>query len=306
LWFEEWQPEEEGHPLPRVWIRIHRLSAKLREFSVLWALGSMLGATQSVDMVTSSRKNYGRVEVAVLNVDLLPNLIDTVVIGDMLFSLPIQVEGREDHEEAEGQMEVDDGGNDSAHGNGNPTEPKGTNDSSRENNNQASGLGQKKYSASGGKKRSGASKEQDAETNQDQKEMDELICDAGQQEMLPHILGKEVQVHVQHNLLPQSGESKQVVDKSQDDFKAEQVEHKNMARNVHEIKLQDKGSHDKVSGAKLLAQCSKMCPMQVLKTGEKPRWDLIWTKQNKARSWRLVGLLLSREAKGGKARWMKT
>jgi hypothetical protein len=27
-----------------------------------------LGATQSVDMVTSLRKNYGRVEVAVLNV----------------------------------------------------------------------------------------------------------------------------------------------------------------------------------------------------------------------------------------------
>jgi hypothetical protein len=22
--FEEWQPEEEGHPLPRVWIQIHR------------------------------------------------------------------------------------------------------------------------------------------------------------------------------------------------------------------------------------------------------------------------------------------
>jgi hypothetical protein len=167
LWFEEWQPEEEGHPLPRVWIRIHRLPAKLHEFSVLWALGSMLGATQLVDMVTSSRKNYGRVEVVVLNVDLLPNLIDTVVIGDSLFSLPIQVEGREDHEEAEAQMEVDDGGNDSAHGNGNPTEPKRTNNSSRENNNQASSSGQKKYSASGGKNFSGASKEQDAETDQD-------------------------------------------------------------------------------------------------------------------------------------------
>jgi hypothetical protein len=53
----------------------------------------VLGATQSVDMVTSLRKNYGRVDVAVLNVDLLPNLIDTVVIGDRLYSLPIQVEG---------------------------------------------------------------------------------------------------------------------------------------------------------------------------------------------------------------------
>jgi hypothetical protein len=51
----------------------------------------MLRATQSVDMVTSLRKNYGRVEVAMLNVDLLPNMIDTVVIGDRLYSLPIQV-----------------------------------------------------------------------------------------------------------------------------------------------------------------------------------------------------------------------
>jgi hypothetical protein len=70
--------------------------------------------------------------------------------------------------------------------------------------------------------------------------------------MLPHILEKEVQVHVQHNLLPQSAENKQVADKSQDDFKAEQVEQKNMSHIVHEIKLQDNGSHDKVSGAKLL------------------------------------------------------
>jgi hypothetical protein len=43
LLFEEWNQEEEGLPLPRVWIRIYRLPKKLREFSVLWALGSMLG-----------------------------------------------------------------------------------------------------------------------------------------------------------------------------------------------------------------------------------------------------------------------
>jgi hypothetical protein len=95
--------------LPRVWIRIYRLPKKLREFSVLWALGSMLGVTQSVDMITSSKKEYGRVEVAVLNTDLLPNSIDTVFIGDRLFSLPIQAEGLEANEEHNNQMEVDDG-----------------------------------------------------------------------------------------------------------------------------------------------------------------------------------------------------
>jgi hypothetical protein len=69
----------------------------------------MLGATQYVDMISSLRRNYGRVEVAVLNVDLLPSSIDTVVIGDRLFSLPIQVEGPEGHEVHNNQMEIDEG-----------------------------------------------------------------------------------------------------------------------------------------------------------------------------------------------------
>jgi hypothetical protein len=74
--FDEWKNEEEGLPLQRVWIRIYRLPQKLREFFVLWALGSMLGATQAVDMISSLRTDYGHVEVAVLNVDLLPGSIE--------------------------------------------------------------------------------------------------------------------------------------------------------------------------------------------------------------------------------------
>jgi hypothetical protein len=86
LLFEEWNPIEEGLQLQRVWIRIYRLPEKLREFSVLWALGSMLGATQSVDMIRPLRNDYIRVEVAVLNVDILPNSIDSIVIGDRLLT----------------------------------------------------------------------------------------------------------------------------------------------------------------------------------------------------------------------------
>jgi hypothetical protein len=56
LMFEEWKQEEEVLPLQRVWIRILRLPKKLHEFSILWALGSMLGATQSVDMISSLKK----------------------------------------------------------------------------------------------------------------------------------------------------------------------------------------------------------------------------------------------------------
>jgi hypothetical protein len=66
----------------------------------------MLGATQSVDMISSLRQKYGRVEVAVLNVELLSNVIGTVVIGDRMFSLPIQVEGRGDVDPNDIHMEV--------------------------------------------------------------------------------------------------------------------------------------------------------------------------------------------------------
>jgi hypothetical protein len=72
-------------------------------------------------MITSSKKS-GHVEVAILNLDLLPNSIDTVVIGDRLFSQPIQVEGVEVNEGQNNQMEVDDGdsgaGNSGAGNNG--------------------------------------------------------------------------------------------------------------------------------------------------------------------------------------------
>jgi hypothetical protein len=117
LLFDEWKQEEEGLPLQRVWIRIYRLPHKLREFSVLWALGSMLGATQSVDMISSLRTDYVRVEVAILNIDPLPENIDTVVIGDGMFSLPIRVEGLGGEEVIDAQMEVDDGNSGAGHSN---------------------------------------------------------------------------------------------------------------------------------------------------------------------------------------------
>jgi hypothetical protein len=117
--------EEKGHPLQRVWIRIFRLPQKLSEFSILRAPGSMLEATQVVDMISSLKREYGRVEVAVLNVDLLPNMIDTVVIGDILYSLPIQVEVLDDNEEHEEKMDMDDGHTGAARGGGenNETDP---------------------------------------------------------------------------------------------------------------------------------------------------------------------------------------
>jgi hypothetical protein len=61
----------------------------------------------------------------VLNVDLIPNMIDTVMIGDRLFSLPIPVEGRVKNEEHEVQMDLDEGAGDPVNGHGKPSNPSG-------------------------------------------------------------------------------------------------------------------------------------------------------------------------------------
>jgi hypothetical protein len=82
---------------------------------VIWALGSMLGATQSVDMISSLKTDYAWVEVAVLNTNLLPDRIDTVAIGDRLYSLPIKVEGCDNDEGGDAHMELDDGSNGAGH-----------------------------------------------------------------------------------------------------------------------------------------------------------------------------------------------
>lgn len=89
--FEEWHEEEEGFLLPKVWIRVTGIRKKLREFLNLWAIGSMLGSTQTVDMETTRKNNFGRVLVAVLDPKLLPTKLDAV-IGDHYFELRFEVE----------------------------------------------------------------------------------------------------------------------------------------------------------------------------------------------------------------------
>ena len=89
--FEVWSEEQEGLLLPKIWICILKVPRKLREISVLWALGSMVGATQMVDMVTSKNSHYGRVLVTVLDSKAIPEQLG-VVIGDRWFEFPIEVD----------------------------------------------------------------------------------------------------------------------------------------------------------------------------------------------------------------------
>jgi hypothetical protein len=72
LKFEEWREKEVGFLLPKVWIRVYGLRGELREFLDMWAVGSMLGSTQIVDMETTRKSDFGRVLVAVLNPGLIP------------------------------------------------------------------------------------------------------------------------------------------------------------------------------------------------------------------------------------------
>lgn len=93
LHFDEWQEKEDGFLLSKVWVRVTSMRESLREFLILWAVGSLLGSTQTVDMETTRKSDFGQVFVAVLDPKLIPRRLD-VVVGDHYFELVFEVEKR--------------------------------------------------------------------------------------------------------------------------------------------------------------------------------------------------------------------
>jgi hypothetical protein len=93
LKFQEFKEDEEyfGHALPVVWMRVSNLQSILKEYAILWALGTLFGVTQDVDMVTSRANSFGRFAVAVLEPEAIPTKLD-VIIGNRYFQLLFQVE----------------------------------------------------------------------------------------------------------------------------------------------------------------------------------------------------------------------
>lgn len=89
--FDVWHEKEVGFLLPKVWVRVFGIRKELREFLELWVVGSLLGSTQTVDMETTRKNEFGRIFVAVLNPSLIPSQLD-VVIGDHYFELEFEVE----------------------------------------------------------------------------------------------------------------------------------------------------------------------------------------------------------------------
>jgi hypothetical protein len=56
--FELWQEKEVGFLLPKIWVRVFGMRKELYEFLELWAVGSMLGSTQIVDMETTRKNDF--------------------------------------------------------------------------------------------------------------------------------------------------------------------------------------------------------------------------------------------------------
>lgn len=51
---------------------------------MLWAIGTMFGATQRVDIITTRKNNFGWFKIEVLNPSLVPTKMDVIIGNDFL------------------------------------------------------------------------------------------------------------------------------------------------------------------------------------------------------------------------------
>src|SRR6266498_230256 len=77
--FEEWTEKIEPIQfLQKVWINVYRVPFEIRNYLSLWAVGSILGATKMVDMVSTRRTGVVRIMVAVTDASHIPDSVDIV------------------------------------------------------------------------------------------------------------------------------------------------------------------------------------------------------------------------------------
>jgi hypothetical protein len=77
--------------LPKVWIQFTGLPSHLRDFLIIWMVGSIMGVTKDVDMEFTRQHGISRLQVMVMNPNLIPQSVN-IVIGDSLYELMIRVE----------------------------------------------------------------------------------------------------------------------------------------------------------------------------------------------------------------------
>jgi hypothetical protein len=98
-----------------VWVTVTKVPRALRSFLPLWAVGTMIGATQKVDIHHLRRTGEVRILVAVLDIKKIPKFANVYVKGCMyrLFFKPeeevLKVAGQDDDEDL---LTDDDKGND--------------------------------------------------------------------------------------------------------------------------------------------------------------------------------------------------
>ncbi|TVU40757.1 hypothetical protein EJB05_14233, partial [Eragrostis curvula] len=108
--------------MPKIWVQITGLPKELMDFLIIWAIGAILGVTKDVDMGFTRKHDICRMQVLVLDPNLIPQFVD-VVIGDYLYELQFMVEENVDEDNPE-PMDMD------FHGNDNDMGHDGSNDES--------------------------------------------------------------------------------------------------------------------------------------------------------------------------------
>jgi hypothetical protein len=91
--------------LPKIWVQFNGRPNELSNFFNIWAVGSMLGITKDVDMVFTRKHDICRMQVLVLDPNLVPQFVD-VVIADYLYTLQFKV-GENGEEEEPQPMDMD-------------------------------------------------------------------------------------------------------------------------------------------------------------------------------------------------------
>jgi hypothetical protein len=64
---------------------------EVREIPIIWAVHSIFGVTQKVDIKFTKKFGMARMKVAVLNPDSIPEFVE-LVIGDYVYELQFRVE----------------------------------------------------------------------------------------------------------------------------------------------------------------------------------------------------------------------
>jgi hypothetical protein len=109
----------------KVLVQMARLPSELRDYLTIWVISTILGVTKDVDMIFTRQYNRPRMQVLVLDLEIIPSSVD-VVIGDNIYELHfrVELEGMQesphplDMEDANNEFdkkEEDEGGNDDQH-----------------------------------------------------------------------------------------------------------------------------------------------------------------------------------------------